>query len=269
MNFDEYRALDAVNFSYLKKYEKSEKYANSKQADTDTPAKSFGRFAHYVLLESKKIDKKYAVWGGHDRRTKAGKEAWRELQEKLNGREVVSQQDVHRALLMEKSMLATDAASYIEAPGKAEHTIRWIAPDGTACKSRLDKLNDDCVVVDLKTTCDASFDKFCNDIGSYKYHAQLAFYLDAAEYETGKKHRAVIIAIESAPPFSCGVYSLNDEQLDGGRVLYNEWLAAHHRVRESGQCRDINEGKEIEAIMKPWHLPHPSLTAIGDTDAWK
>lgn len=64
-------------------------------------------------------------------------------------------------------------------------------------------------LVDLKTTRDASPDRFRWDVAKYGYDMQLADYAQAIEAQSGlAPRRCYIVAVESKPPYLCTVHLL-------------------------------------------------------------
>jgi exodeoxyribonuclease VIII len=102
------------------------------------------------------------------------------------------------------------------------------------------------VVVDLKTTTDASPKGFAKAVWKFRYHVQDAFYTDGIEASTGcRPTDFVFIAVEKTAPFGVGVYRLSEGLREEGRELYlddvktwqecmsrNEWPAYSDEIIE-------------------------------------
>ena len=82
--------------------------------------------------------------------------------------------------------------------------------------------NGDLVVVDLKTTQDASPAAFAKDVANFKYHLQAAFYMRL----TGAK-KFVIVAQEKELPCANRVYTLDEAALAEGNRLMDEAIALY------------------------------------------
>lgn len=64
-------------------------------------------------------------------------------------------------------------------PGKAEQSVYWIDEEtGELCRCRPDFWREDCLLVDVKTTEDASPEGFAKSLANWRYHVQHPFYVD-------------------------------------------------------------------------------------------
>lgn len=139
-------------------------------------------------------------------------------------------------------------------PGEAEKSVYWIdATTGVLCRCRPDWWRDDNVIVDLKTTEDASPEGFAKSIANWRYDVQAAYYLDGVQQATGKRPKAfVFIAVEKKPPYGVGVYVLDSESLDLGRAQYQHDLRVYAECVRSGEWPGY--GDKIQTISLPgWH----------------
>ena len=106
-----------------------------------------------------------------------------------------------------------------------ETAITWEI-GGVSCRGLIDGTIDG-LLMDLKSTRDASPDAFAKEILRMKYHAQLAFYYDGMLKNDYKfdEQMVQIVAGEKAPPYSAGCYTLDQSWLDLGRTVYENALA--------------------------------------------
>jgi hypothetical protein len=125
------------------------------------------------------------------------------------------------------------AAMLLGLPGKAETTHMWTdASTGLECKCRPDWLTDDgSIVVDLKTTKDASPRGFKQSVANYRYHVQAAWYLHGLEQATGKRpDQFIFICVESTAPYAVAVYAADAEMIERGTirrcVIWRNWRFA-------------------------------------------
>lgn len=118
--------------------------------------------------------------------------------------------------------------------GRVELVGVWDDPDsGVRCKLRADKIIDGHLGIDIKTTRDASYDKFAKSIAEYGYHTQIAF------YRAGLRHLGVdvpwvILAVENEHPHGVVVYELDSATLDEGEALVRKWLRGLREGLETG-----------------------------------
>jgi hypothetical protein len=188
-----------------------------------------GQAVHCAVLEPERFLTDYTAAPKVDKRTKAGKARWVEFELQSKGKAILSPDDhdvcmgISRAISKHKAI-----SSIVEAQGNTEVSIVWESPIGAICKSRLDKQLEDKIVVDLKTSRDASPEGFMKAIAQYSYHRQAAFYLDAAQANT-----FLFVVIEKTPPFGAAVYRPDDEMIECGRREYGLLLETYKNCVDS------------------------------------
>jgi exodeoxyribonuclease VIII len=228
--FEVYAGWDAVNISRLKPLRRSPLHCRYQMDHPreETGALNLGRATHAAVFEPALFDSGFVAIPKFDRRTKDGKAAHAEAMEKAGPKTVLDEDDYRRLCGMREAIAGCRAASrFVEAPGQCELSAIWIdEPTGLTCKARFDKLAGLRlpIVVDLKTTRDASAGWFARDVARYGYAAQLASYVHGHRRITGQDAAAVIIAVESDPPHGVAVYLLGDQSLQAGAVEYRRWL---------------------------------------------
>jgi hypothetical protein len=90
--------------------------------------------------------------------------------------------------------------------------------------------NDSELIVDLKTTRDASPSGFRRSVRSYRYHVQDALYSAA----WADRVQVLFIAIEERAPHRVECYVLDDELRDEGRRLLDRDILTYNACRKSG-----------------------------------
>lgn len=192
----------------------------------DTPALRFGRSLHEALLEPAEYRRRARVQPDFgDLRTKAAKEqrdAWRA---DLPRDAMIVLADDHKQISgIIDAVWAHPVASNLLQGGKPEATGLFRDPvTGVACRIRPDVLRDG-VIVDIKTTQDASRNAFSKAIANYRYHVQAAFYSDGANLCGTKVDDFVFIAVEKEPPFAVAVYVCEGGLVAEGRLQYRAAL---------------------------------------------
>jgi len=238
VNFAEYRALPGVNWSSLKLVEQSAKHyrhAVDNPNHVETDAMRLGTAVHTALLEPEAWADSIAVYGG----TRRGK-VWQEFQDANPGKAILKADAMAKVLAMQAAVHADPVARrYLNGAGSNERTIQWTdEATGIVCKGRADRVADnvcgDRVLVDVKTTRDASPRAFGQSAGRLGYHAQLAFYADGLAARGEPVDKVVILAVESAPPFDCGILILDDATLELGQYTYRALLERVRDCREAG-----------------------------------
>jgi exodeoxyribonuclease VIII len=173
---------------------------------------------------------------------------------------------------MRDAVLAHPAArALLSVEGRAEQSVYWVdEATGELCRCRPDWWRVDGVVVDLKTTEDASLEGFAKSIGGWRYHVQHPFYLDgvnAALQQGGKpawlkadKAKAfVFLAVEknacvvNGQAKGVAVYVLNQDSVDLGRAEYRRDLQVYAECNRTGTWPGY--GDKIQNISVPqWQL---------------
>ena len=108
------------------------------------------------------------------------------------------------------------------AAGVNEQTICWQDADtGVWLRCRPDSMTPDhSIILDIKTTIDASPGAFQRSASSYGYLSAAAHYLDGLEAVTGQQAQFWIVAIEKAAPFAMATYQLDPVDIDRARFHY-------------------------------------------------
>jgi hypothetical protein len=256
MAFDEYAAIDAVNFSTLKEMAKSALHYRHRLLTPreDTAGMRMGRAVHTAVLEPDRFPLEHVVFDGPVRR---GKE-W-DAFEAANGDHTILRADEYASCLAIRDAVRSHPVASDLLRGESEVVATWVDVDThIACKARLDHVNEACIA-DLKTTSGAVDERtFTNLSARMLYHAQLAFY-DAG---VPLAHNPRIIAVEAEPPHDVVVYRLSDDAMNAGRQLVSDLL--HHLV--ACRERDLWPGRcsaEMGLTVPPWLLADDS-----DSTGW-
>jgi hypothetical protein len=220
--FEDYLRWDAVSQSQLKELARSPAHLRAKLAapDEDSEALRIGRAVHAAVLEPDTFEKAFGIMpDGTDLRTKVGKELRDAIAAK--GATPLKQAEADRVFGVRDAILAHAAAGHlIRSEGPAEQSLVWIDEEtGVLCKARHDKHAHAIgggVVVDVKTTTDASPREFERTVFNFGYHRQGAFYMRGAEALKLPVSHFAIVAVEKDAPFACAVYRLNEAALDAG-----------------------------------------------------
>jgi hypothetical protein len=226
MDNADYHAHPAVSKSHLDLIARSPLHYWARYLDPDrvtpepSPQMRLGTALHTHVLELSRWDEEIAVAPAMDRRTKAGKEAYAAFEAAAAGKTVITADDAEQVMAMGRAVMRHPAAAMLLGlPGKAETTHMWTdAATGLECKCRPDWLTDDgTIVVDLKTTKDASLRGFKQSVANFAYHKQAAWYLHGLEQATGKRpDQFIFICVESTAPYACAVYAADAEMIERG-----------------------------------------------------
>ena len=225
MTEKEYRENPAVNKSTLWEIRKSPahyKWAVENPSE-DTPALKMGRAIHMAVLQPEEFPDTYAVMpDGIDRRTKEGKAAWAAWCEENDGKEVLTKEELDTCMTVAKSVLnnSNDMLLWCQ----TEVPLFWDDPrTGIRCKCRVDAMketDDKFIVIDLKTTTDASTDAFTRDAVRYGYAVQAAHYINGIEANKlnhGKPIEWWFIAAEKKGPYAVNLIRADDGFIEDGQ----------------------------------------------------
>ena len=236
------------------------RYVDPKRVEPEpTAAMLLGTAVHTLVLETDQFAERYvAAPEGIDRRTKAGKELFAEWEAQAAGRTVLTKADADLIQAMGRAVHGHPAAAYLLGlPGKAETTHMWTdEATGLECKCRPDWLVDDgSMIVDLKTTEDASPAGFAKSIANFRYHVQASWYLDGLERATGRRpEQFIFLVVEKKWPHPVAVYAADAEMVAAGQVT------AARDMLLLAECRDADYwpaySDQIETIsLPPWMRP--------------
>ena len=144
-----------------------------------------------------------------------------------------------------------------ELKGKAEQSFFCTDKEtGLELKARPDFILDDCsLILDLKTTVDASPKGFQRSVANYRYYCQASHYLDVVEGATGTRPQAFLfIAVEKVRPFSTAVYMADQAMIDFGKQQAREDL--NNIAQWIADDKFPGYSERVEEISLPkWMLP--------------
>ena len=210
-----YDKSEALNFSGAKELLKSGLHyqAYLKRDREPTKALRIGSATHKLALEgSEAFEAAYAVAPDCDKRTSAGKAEWAAFAAENAGKEILSAEEADLVAHM-----AGAARGRLNALGlKIVATEQYLAVDycGVPIKAAIDLVAEnaagDVVLVDLKTTEDASPKGFLNSVRSYKYALQAHWYRTVYSLHTGKAipPTFLFLAVEKQAPWATATYTV-------------------------------------------------------------
>lgn len=189
------------------------------QKDENSPALIMGKAVHCRILEPQEFGKRYTIAPNIDRRTKEGKERWHEFAIQTEGLTILTKEQDKQIENIARAIYDHPAAAYLLAkPGQSEIMVNWQDKSLVDCRGVIDRLTDDGLIIDIKTTDDASPVGFARSVRKYRYHVQAAFYSDGVPNSQG----FFFIAVEKTEPYLVGVYYLMAEDLQRGREEYQQ-----------------------------------------------
>lgn len=250
MNRAAYEALPGLRWSVLKHMRRSPLHFRNPPEPPDGDALAIGTVTHILTLEPHRFAAEVAVWEGGTRR---GKE-WEAFREAAGERAIVKPEALDRCRAMAEAVRTHPVAGPLLVTGVAESPVRWIdEATGIECKALIDWLTPAGALVDLKTARTIDVHRFAASSHSLGYFGQLAFYRRGLAMRTGcapEQVRALLVAVESAPPHDVAVYEPDEDTMAMADREVGELLA---RVR---QCTDANEWPGAHATaIEPLRAP--------------
>lgn len=237
MSNADYHASPAISKSGLDLIAKSPAhYIHAKQQPHEpTEAMIIGSAFHDAVLLPDTFNDNYAVSEKFDRRTKAGKEAAAQFDADNKGKLILNIDQVGDIERMIESINAHEKASILLTGGNPEVSIFWRDADTQIdCRCRPDFIHSSGIMVDLKSTIDASPEAFAKSCANFRYHVQDAFYSEGFYRETGVWPKGfVFIAVEKTAPYAVGVYELDAESRALGRELFTRDLLTYQNSLSS------------------------------------
>jgi len=204
-----------------------------------------GSAIHTKILEPEKFDDEYYVIEDGIRKNSA---AWKKYENDANGREIIKQSAYNDILGMEAS-LSKMGYLPIMRESMTEHAIfAYDEEFDVVLRVKADAVTDK-IVIDLKSTIDASPDGFLrNAVIKYGYDLQHWLYLKVCELTKQSRAAFTFVAVEKKRPYVCMGYTIDQGQIE----LYSN-IVAREAIETYAYCLKTNNwfGYEISNIKKP------------------
>jgi hypothetical protein len=216
-----------------------DRYLNPNYVEKKTAAMTLGSAVHTRVLEPQEYGKRYVTAPKFDRRTKDGKTNFDAFMADHPNHEIITYDDdvlierINDAVYKHpQSALILSKLSIVEQV--FTHGDLKCRPDG------ITSLN---IVLDLKTTEDASPWAFGKSAHYYRYDVQAALYIDVLEANGQTVEGFVFIAVEKSAPYAVAVYVIEDEDIQKGRDKYKENLKVWQECKQTGVWPGYAMGK--------------------------
>ena len=249
-----YHKSAGVSKSQLDQFAKSPAHylASLTTPRKETEAMRIGTLFHTLVLEPEKAN--FVVGPNINKNTKEWKAFKAEAE--AAGQIVIDEGDNAMLQGMVASIKTHPAASaLLSGPGIAEGSCWWYDErSGELCRCRPDFYREDGILVDLKTTEDASLAGFTKSVANFRYAVQAAMYADGVETSTGMPIKAfAFIAVEKQPPFAAQCFQLDFQATEVGRVTYQNLLLDLADCKINGKFPAYSD--KVETISLPnWAL---------------
>lgn len=229
------------------------KYINpDREPSESTPAMILGSAIHTAILEPDNLAAEYVANPGINRRTNAGKAEYEAFVAENAKKVVLEDEDFQTCLAVRDAVHSHPVAAGLLTGGQAEQSFFAVDPEtGELIKCRTDYMHDSGnMIVDLKSTEDASPNGFGKSAANFRYPVQTAWYngvLDAAFGE--HPQHWVFLAVEKKPPYAVGIYFMKPE--DVARAA----MAARRDFMRIVECRRSGYWPDYGAEALPLSLP--------------
>ena len=244
----DYHSGPGLSSSDLKKLAQSPlHYKTSKETPPEeTDCMRLGTATHCAILEPERFSELYAAAPEGDKRSRAVKEAWAEIE--AGGKIPLSHNDFEAIEGMKRSIMDHPLAGRWLTGGTAELSGYWNQPvwaegldlDTTIlCKCRPDyikELGGQYVIIDLKTTKSAEPRHFSRAAyWDYQYHISAAHYLTGMEALRGVRAQGFIfVTVEKTPPYAVNVFEASEEFIRAGEEANLELYRLFASCQASG-----------------------------------
>lgn len=238
-NYNYHKDTSRISASMIKLAESSSlahvhhRYFSGEEVE-ETEALSFGRMFHASILEQEVFDDQFVVIpAGIDRRTKAGKELWADIQ--ASGKTAIREKDFEVAQAMSSKLLKELEKNGIDIR-KGEFEKPFLI-DGARCKTDIIIVDDDAKkiqIVDPKTCADASPFKFERDAYWLGYHIQAAWYISIIKtFYPDYEIEFIFACVEKKAPFVAQVYKASKQFIKAGEsVCYEQSINIRQAMTE-------------------------------------
>jgi hypothetical protein len=204
------------------------KYVDPDRADEEpTAAMRFGTLVHALTLTPETFADEFFLADSINRRTNAGKAE--HAARAATGKQIVTGKEYQAALQIVKAIKRHPVAGTLFKVGEPEKILTVARePHRLPLKGRLDWLNPQPAIVELKTATDASPAGFLRAVYRHGYHLSAAYYRMLVGRTTGTPEAAIphtFVVVEPRYPYAVAVYPSSERLLAEGRDLWETNLA--------------------------------------------
>ena len=186
----------------------------------DSAAFAMGHAVHCLALEPGEFEDRFVSFPKVDRRTKDGKEFAARFEAENKGKIILDPQEFQDAVACVQALNNhPEFAAIMAQPRRVEVPFEFDL-FGHKFKAKPDCIVDSMrLILDIKTTDDASPHRWQWSAVDYGYHRQQIIYREALRQATGKKYRFVFAVVEKPKPSTRGIpptvalYELKEESV--------------------------------------------------------
>lgn len=214
-----------------------------------------GTWCHCATLEPGEWVKRYVV--GPEVGSKSAK-VWKDFEAANPDRECLTPVQAKVAQGQAHALRSHPILKDLFVRGKAEVSIYWEDPaTGVLCKARPDwvhqcgtKDHPAVILVDVKTSSDASPEGFTKSIANFGYHLQADWYCWGYELATGVRPAAMVFGVvESDFPYATAAYVIDDDALLIARQRNRHALDLYAKCKQAGEWPGYS--RDLQTISLP------------------
>lgn len=235
---EQYHKSSAISASGLKEIHLSSIWHFNRKIYRESDAMNLGSAIHTILLEPENFKKEYAFKPKDARRnTKEGKIIWEEFESKNKGKTILTPD--HKIIIDNVLSRFNDdndrintCKSYLKGKIELSHYLKY---QGIDVRVRPDCLGND-FISDIKTISASykpvTIKTFSNEVWNRAYHLQAVFYCDMIGIDP---ENFKFVVIETKAPYTVFTYTMTPDQIDSGRLAYQEAFEKWMRFLETGE----------------------------------
>lgn len=257
MTEEEYRSASGISRSALWRIAESPEKFKWEQDHPSEPTQAliFGQVVHKMLLEPKTFHDDFAIIPAVDKRTKEGKMLYQSWLIGNGDKTKISAEDFRLASEMIVAVNSVPMARKL-LNGQHELPLYWTdEATGEDCKVRLDALREvgeKLIIVDYKTTNDASTDGFMRSAIKYGYDFQTAMYIEGVKQALNRDADFVFIVQEKDPPYSVNILAADKLFVQRGYDRFRELLGIYHKCKVTDNWYGyLGEESQINVLGLP------------------
>lgn len=258
----EYRALDAISQSDLKRcFENPQLYAATRgQQSPPSKSQQWGidleeylrNGCHATVNSCVVIPPEVLNSQGHRR----GK-AWEQFAAENSGKRLVTSDERREFVQAAACVMGHEHAYSLVYSKSARWAQRFLwEQDGERFKCEMDLLDADLgCITDIKTAADVDPRSFENDVIRWGYDIQAAMYLRAARLlDMDREWAYAWVVVRNQEPFNCEVYQASDDLLEFGERRLQERIDFFLGCRKSGRWLSPTHNTIITLYPPAWAM---------------
>jgi len=222
---DDYHTGPGLSHSGLKRLMKSPwhyfavAHEHDRHESAPSPQMFAGTLCHCAVLEPNQFDRRYRVGPEVNKNSNA----WKEFKAANPGAEIISAKQREIAFAQASALRAHPIVAELLSCGEPELSLYWRDPaTDVLCKCRPDWVHrcgtlehPAAILMDVKTTGDASAEGFSKAVANFGYHTQADWYCTGYEQAfPGVRCEGMVFAVvENEFPYAAAAYMLDEETL--------------------------------------------------------